>query len=152
MSDRNNESHYQNVSRVLANPPADPGVAHNHFLSRLSFETDPSDVYHDITNKVSGIVVIDARTPETYARGHVPGAINLPHRTIDSSTTASLPREKLFVTYCDGVFCNASTKAAAKLTALGFKVKEMLDGMEGWRKEGYPVEETVMKMTVLASQ
>jgi len=25
-------------------------------------------------------------------------------------------------------------------------VKEMLDGMEGWRKEGYPVEETVIQM------
>ncbi len=127
-------------------------MAHNHFLSRLSFETDPSDVYHDITNKVSGIVVVDARTPEAYARGHVPGAINLPHRTIDPSTTASLLRDKVIVAYCDGVFCNASTKAAAKLTSLGFMVKEMLDGMEGWRKEGYPVEETVMQMTVPASQ
>jgi len=63
-----------------------------------------------------------------------------------------LPRDKIIVTYCDGVFCNASTKAAAKLTALGFRVKEMLDGMEGWRKEGYPVEETVMQMTAPASQ
>jgi len=56
------------------------------------------------------------------------------------------------VTYCDGIFCNASTKAAAKLTALGFRVKEMLDGMEGWREEGYPVEETVMQVTVPTSQ
>jgi rhodanese-related sulfurtransferase len=152
MSERKNESLHQNPSKVLATSPADPEVAHKHFLSRLSFETDPSDVYHDIANKVSGIVVVDARTPETYARGHVPGAINLPHRTIDSSTTASLPRDKVYVTYCDGVFCNASTKAAAKLTALGFKVKEMLDGMEGWRKEGYQVEETVMNMTIPAPQ
>ena len=127
-------------------------MAYNHFLSRLSFETDPSDVYHDITNKISGIVVVDARTtPEAYARGHVPGAINLPHRTIVSSTTASLARDKVIVTYCDGVFCNASTKAAAKLTALGFKVKEMLDGMEGWRKEGYAFEEMGMQVTVPAS-
>ena len=152
MSDRKNESLYQNASKVLATSPADPGVAYNHFLSRLSFETDPSDVYHDTTKKISGIIVLDARTPESYARGHVPGAINLPHGTIDSSTTASLPRDKVIVTYCDGVFCNASTKAAAKLTALGFKVKEMVDGMEGWRKEGYPIEETIMTVTVPASQ
>jgi len=96
--------------------------------------------------------VIDARTPEAHARGHVPGSTNMPHRTIDSSTTGSLPRGNVIVTYCDGVFYNPSTKAAAKLTALGFRVKEMLDGMEGWRKEGYPVEETVMQMTVPASQ
>ncbi len=63
-----------------------------------------------------------------------------------------MPRDKVIVTYCDGVFCNASTKAAGKLTALGFSVKERLDGMEGWRKERYPVEETVMQMTIPASQ
>ena len=151
MSDRQNQSLNQITSKVLAISTVDPNAAHNHFLSRLSFETDPSAVYHDIINKISGIVVVDARTPETYARGHVPGAINLPHRTIDSSTTASLPRDKIIVTYCDGVYCNASTKAAAKLTGLGFKVKEMLDGMEGWRKEGYAIEETVMQVTVPAS-
>ena len=152
MSDRTDESSTQRASKVLENPPADPSVANIHFRTKLSFETDPSDVYHDITNKISRIVVLDARSPETYARGHVPGAVNVPCRAIESSTTASLPRDKIIVTYCDGVFCNASTKAAAKLTALGFRVKEMLDGMEGWRKEGYPVEETVMQMTAPASQ
>jgi rhodanese-related sulfurtransferase len=146
MSQRENQSLIHR-SRVLEHSPADPSAANNHFRSKLSFETDPSDVYQDITNKVVGILVVDARTPDAYARGHVPGAINLPHRIIDSSTTASLPRNVLIVTYCDGVFCNASTKAAAKLTGLGFKVKEMLDGMNGWRKEGYPVEETIMQMT-----
>jgi rhodanese-related sulfurtransferase len=150
MSDRKNEPY--RTSKVLENSPADPSVANNYFRSKLSFETDPSDVYHDIMNRVPGIVVVDARTPETYARGHVPGSINMPHRTIDSSTAASLPRDNVIVTYCDGIFCNASTKAAAKLTALGFRVKEMLDGMEGWRKEGYPVEQTVIQMTVPAPQ
>ena len=138
-------------SRILETSPADPTTANNHFLSKLAFETDPSDVYHDIKNKLSGFIVLDARTPETYAKGHVPGAINMPHRAIDAVSTASLPRDKVIVTYCDGVLCNASTKAAAKLTALGFKVKEMLDGMNGWTKEGYPIEETVMQMTVPAS-
>jgi rhodanese-related sulfurtransferase len=151
VSARKKDTFNHGASKVLATYPADPAVAHDHFLSRLSFETDPSDVYHDITNKISGITVVDARTPETYARGRIPGAINLPHRTIDSTTTASLSRDMVIVTYCDGVFCNASAKAAAKLTAIGFKVKEMLDGMEGWRKEGYPVEETVMKMPVPTS-
>jgi 3-mercaptopyruvate sulfurtransferase SseA len=89
MPDRKNDSLDQNLSKVLETSPADPNAAHNHLLSRLSFETDPSDVYHDISNKVSGIVVVDARTPETYARGHVPGAINLPHRQ------STLPRPHL---------------------------------------------------------
>src|SRR5438094_7754455 len=113
MSDRKNELIIGRTSKVLENSPADPSAANNYFRNKLSLETDPSDVYHDITNKISGIVVLDARTPDTYATGHVPGSINLPHRTIDSSTTGSLPRAKVIATYCDGVFCNPSTKAAA---------------------------------------
>jgi rhodanese-related sulfurtransferase len=135
-------------SKVLETPAASSKDGHTRFLSRLSFETDPSDVHADLMNKVSSIIVVDARTPEAFAKGHVPGAINLPYRTIDSSTTAVLPKDKVLVTYCDGIFCNASTKAAARLTALGFRVKEMLDGISGWKIEGYPVEETVMQVSL----
>ena len=135
------------ASRVLDTPAPDPKLAQDHFMSRLSFETDPSDVYTDLMNEVSGIIVVDARTPDAYARGHVPGAVNLPWRTIDQSSTSLLSKDKVLVTYCDGVYCNASTKAAARLSALGFRVKEMLDGMTGWKIEGYPVEESVMRLS-----
>ena len=134
-------------SRVLDTPPADAKTAHEHFLSRLSFETDPSDVYNDQKNMISSIVVVDARTLEAYSQGHVPGAISLPWRAINEETTADLARDKVLVTYCDGVYCNASTKAAARLTSLGFRVKEMLDGMSGWRREGYPVEESIVRLS-----
>lgn len=136
-----------NPSKVIAIPPEDPKAAELHFRSKLAFETDPSDVYTDLKNNSAEIIVIDARTQETYSQGHVPGAINLPWRKIDSSSTAAMPRDKVLVTYCDGIHCNASTKAAMRLAALGFKVKEMLDGMQGWQREGYPVEETVVQLS-----
>lgn len=139
-------------SRVLDTPVADSKTGQAYFLSRLSFETDPSDVYTDLKNSISSITVIDARTPEAFARGHVPGSINIPWRKIDGSTTSSLDKQQVLVTYCDGVFCNASTKAAAKLTALGFRVKEMLDGMSGWKTEGYPVEETIVQLSSAATR
>jgi rhodanese-related sulfurtransferase len=136
-----------NQSRVTETPPAAPKVAEIHFRSKFAYEADPGDVYTDLRNNAAGIVVIDARTQEAYARGHVPGAINLPYHKIDSSNTTGLPKDKVLVTYCDGVHCNASTKAALRLSALGFHVKEMLDGMQGWKLEGYPVEETVVKLS-----
>src|SRR5438552_16800623 len=137
MSNHKSEVLDRDAPKVLATPPASPAVAHNHFLFKLSFETDPSDVYHDITDKISGMVVIDARTPETYARGHVPGAVNMPHRTIDSTTTASLPRDKVFVPNCVGVFGNVYIKVQGKLTARGYNMNEVREGIEGGRKEGY---------------
>ena len=134
-------------SRVIAIPPEEPKVAELHFRSKLAFETDPSDVYMDLQNNSAEIIVIDARTQEAYSREHVPRATNLPWRKIDSSSTAAMPRDKVLVTYCDGIHCNASTKAAMRLTALGFRVKEMLDGLQGWKREGYPVEETVVQLS-----
>ena len=135
------------LSRVIAIAPEEPKVAELHFRSKLAFETDPSDVYMDLQNNSAEIIVIDARTQEAYSREHVPGATNLPWRKIDSSSTAAMPRDKVLVTYCDGIHCNASTKAAMRLTALGFRVKEMLDGLQGWKREGYPVEETVVQLS-----
>ncbi len=127
-------------SRVLETDAADPKTGNAHFASKLALETDPSDVYTDLQNGETGILVVDARTSEAYAMSHVPGSINLPYRQIDPSTTNAILKDKVIVTYCAGVYCNASTKAAARLSALGFRVKEMLDGLEGWTREGYPVE------------
>ena len=136
-----------NPSRVIAVPPEEPRVAELHFRSKLAFETDPSDVYTDLQNNSGEIMVIDARTQEAYSQGHVPGAINLPWRKIGASSTAAMPKDKVLVTYCDGIHCNASTKAAMRLATLGFRVKEMLDGIQGWKREGYPVEQTVVQLS-----
>jgi rhodanese-related sulfurtransferase len=119
-------------------PVEDREEALAHFRRKLSLATDPSDVRADLISGRAGFVVVDARSTEAYARGHVPGAMSLPYRTIDGFTTASIPRETTVVTYCDGIGCNASTKAALKLTALGFRVKEMLGGFEWWQRDGYP--------------
>ncbi len=129
-------------SFVLEHAPAEPAEAERHFLAKLAFETDPADVHLDLERRYPGIVVLDTRSPDAYARCHIPGALNLPTRSISPETTASLPRDQVIVTYCWGPGCNGSTKAAAKLAALGFRVKEMLGGIGYWRKEGLPVEGT----------
>ena len=129
-------------SFVLEHPAAEPDVAERHFLSKLAVETDPADVHEDLRRGHGGIVVVDTRSPQAFALCHVPGAINLPTRTISPETTTSLPRDRVIVTYCWGPGCNGSTKAAARLAALGFRVKEMIGGIGYWRKEGLPVEGT----------
>jgi rhodanese-related sulfurtransferase len=130
-------------SFVLEHPAATPSEAHRHFTSRLGVETDPSDVHADLDRGVRRIVVVDARSAQHFAECHVPGAINLPHRSITAETTATLSREVCVVVYCWGPACNAATKAGARLSALGFQVKEMIGGLEYWRREGYAVEGTL---------
>lgn len=128
-------------SSVLETPAADPETARRHFASKLSLETDPSDVYADMEKGVQGFVVVDVRSPERYAEGHVPGALNIPHRTLREDTTAGISKETVVITYCDGPGCNGSTKGALRFAALGFRVKEMIGGLEWWVKDGFKVEE-----------
>ena len=115
-------------------------MAADHFARRLELETDASDLHADLENKIPGIIILDTRKPESFAAEHIPGAINLHHAKITPETTAKFSKDATYIVYCAGIHCNASTKGGAKLAALGFKVKELLDGLEGWKKEGYPVE------------
>jgi rhodanese-related sulfurtransferase len=111
-----------------------------HFQSKLANETDPSDLYHDLQNGETDFMILDARSPEAFAKGHIPGAISMPHRKINEAATATWPRDKLIVVYCYSPACNAAAKAAVKLIALGFTVKEMIGGIEYWNEEGYPLQ------------
>ena len=127
-------------SLVLSTPAAAPAAALTFFQRKLAAETDPSDVYTDMQNGTNDFMLLDVRSPEAYARSHAVGAINLPHVAISAETTAAFPKDKLLVVYCWGPGCNGATKAAMKLSALGFMVKEMIGGMEYWEeKERYPV-------------
>jgi rhodanese-related sulfurtransferase len=82
-------------------------------------------------------VLIDVRSPELYGRGHVPGAINIPHGKIIESRMAQYPRETLFVVYCAGPHCNGGHKGAIRLARLSRPVKLMIGGITGWIDEGF---------------
>ncbi|ASS65485.1 MULTISPECIES: rhodanese-like domain-containing protein [unclassified Paenibacillus] len=127
-------------SLVEETPFAPPLEAGRHFAAKLAVETDPSDVRHDRVHGIGSFVLLDARSPEAYADGHIPGAVSLHHRLINAESVQSLDLRTPIVAYCWSPACNAGTKAAAKLAALGFHVKEMIGGIEYWRREGFEIE------------
>lgn len=127
------------VSSVLAYPPANPAQTADFMRAKLAYHADAWDVAEDLRQRIDAIVVIDTRSAELYAEGHIPGAQSFPHRLMDAASTADLDRSKVYITYCDGIGCNGSTKGAYKLAALGFTVKEMLGGLDFWRRDGHPV-------------
>lgn len=130
------------ASRVLETPAASPETIHRHYRNKLAMETDVSDVQHDMAQGANDFVLIDVRGAKAYEECHIPGASHLWSATINEATTAHLDKDRLIVAYCWGPACNGATKAAARLSALGFQVKEMLGGIEYWRKEGFEVEGT----------
>lgn len=127
------------TSLILEYPPVAPAEALAHLEEKLALTCDPADLAEDLANGVDGFIVIDARKPEAFTRGHIPGAINIPHRTMSPETTAHLDRSKVVVVYCDGIGCNASIKGAYRMTQLGFRAKELLGGMEWWERDGFDV-------------
>jgi len=130
-------------SLVLETPAVRPEDAQRHFLTKLSVETDPADVRLDLQRGQNSFVLIDARAAQDFEECHIPGALNLPYRRITAESTAHLSKEQLLVVYCWSPGCNSATKAAARLNALGFQVKEMIGGIQYWRLEGGPIEGTL---------
>jgi rhodanese-related sulfurtransferase len=107
--------------------------AKRHFAARLAYETDAADVGAAVAAGDVDFILVDVRSREAYERGHIPGAISLPHREIDD---IDLP-EGLIVVYCWGPGCNAAQHAGRKLAARGRQVQEMLGGWEYYVREGF---------------
>ena len=119
-------------------PAADSASARQHFESAFSFETDCWDV-HDALARGPDFVLIDVRSPELFACGHIPGALNIPHAKIIAARMAAFPAGTLFVVYCSGPHCNGADRAAVRIARLGRPVKKMIGGIEGWKDEGFPL-------------
>jgi rhodanese-related sulfurtransferase len=77
------------------------------------------------------------RSPAAYGKGHVPGAVSLPHAKIIGSKLAAYPANTLFVVYCAGPHCNGADRAAIRLAQLGRPAKIMIGGVTGWLDEGF---------------
>ena len=112
-----------------------------HYENKLAFEMDPSDLF-DALNNGENVIVVDARKAFGFEAEHIPTAINIPHREMTVESTKHLDKDTLYVTYCDGIGCNASTKGALNMAKLGFKVKELIGGIEWWKLDGYTTEGT----------
>lgn len=124
-------------SPVAAVPAAPSHIALAHFEARLTFEADCWDTHESLLSGAGDFVLLDVRSPQLYAEGHVPGAVNLPHGKITARKMAEWPAGTLFVTYCAGPHCNGANKAAVRLARLGLPVKEMIGGITGWLDEGF---------------
>jgi len=122
------------VTEVAA---AEPSAALAHFEALFRFETDCWDVHEALQSGEPGFVLLDVRSPELFAKGHVPGAVNIPHRRLVERNLEAWAAPTLFVVYCGGPHCNGADRAAVRLARLGRPVKKMIGGVEGWKDEGF---------------
>ena len=85
-------------------------------------------------------LVVDVRSPEEFASGHVPGAVNIPLDQLGARMTELDPHkaETLYVVCAVG---GRSAKATSQLRDAGFSGAVNVDGgTQGWIAAGHPVE------------
>jgi len=88
--------------------------------------------------KAGLVTVLDVRPEDEFSLGHVPGAINVPLRELETRL-ADLDPDQEIVAYCRGPYCVLSYEAVAMLRARGFIVRRLEDGLPEWRAAGLPV-------------
>lgn len=110
-----------------------------HYENKLAYEWDSADLFENLALDPN-IVIIDTRKSFAYEREHIPGAISFSHRDMRKDSTDHLDQSKIYVCYCDGIGCNGSTKGSLKMTKLGFQTRELIGGLDWWKRDGYATE------------
>lgn len=85
------------------------------------------------------VTVLDVRPSDEFALGHLPGAVNIPRRTL-TKRLSEINRDREIVAYCRSEYCVLSFEAVALLRARGFKVRRLEEGLPEWRAAGLPVK------------
>lgn len=128
------------TTAVTAVAPAPSDVALRHFELTLQYETDCWDVYDAMSHGRADFVLLDVRDPALFAKGHVRGALNIPHAKIIEASLRPFSAHTIFVVYCAGPHCNGAQRGAIRLAKLGRPVKLMIGGITGWLDEGLELE------------
>lgn len=82
-----------------------------------------------------GVVTLDVRTPEEFAEGHLPGAVNLDVSGSDfPARIAELDPEATYAVYCRTG--NRSQAAVEYMAQTGLTVAHLGDGIVGWTRDG----------------
>jgi len=115
----------------------DPAKAKDYFANKMAFTTGPVELARNLNNGTN-IVVIDVREADDYKKGHIPGAINLPHDKWN--TCEGLRKENLNVLYCYSHVCHLAATAAVEFAGKGYSVMEMDGGFEAWKENDLEIE------------
>lgn len=95
----------------------------------------------DAAIKAGKVTVIDVMGSKSYAKGHVPGAINFAEAGNDLGKSLPSDKDALIVAYCGGPKCQAYKRGAAAAEKLGYtNVKHLTAGISGWVKAGMKTE------------
>ena len=87
------------------------------------------------------VVLIDVNGTKSWAKGHIPGAVNFESQEAKLASVLPADKKALVVAYCGGPKCKAYQAAATAAEKLGYKnVKHLSAGISGWKEAGQKTE------------
>jgi rhodanese-related sulfurtransferase len=115
----------------------DPARARAFFEQKVAFTTGPVELDHAIKGH-ENIVIVDVRAAEDYAKGHIPGAINLPKE--NWRNPEGLQKNKTNIVYCYTQQCHLAAHACVVFSSMGYPVMEMDGGFDAWQENDLETE------------
>ncbi len=96
--------------------------------------------FEELAKNKGAVRIIDVRTPDEMAEGHIPNAKNVDYKNDNfKSEIAKLDKNRTYILYCKtGV---RSGNAADVMKAAGFThIYALNGGIEAWQEAGKPIE------------
>ncbi|HYG33870.1 MAG TPA: rhodanese-like domain-containing protein [Clostridia bacterium] len=129
----------------------DPARARAYFEDKMAFTTGPVELERMMKSGENNITIVDVREAEDYAKGHIPGSINLPRESWDNPS--GLSKDKTNVVYCYSQVCHLAASACVVFAAKGFPVMELEGGFRTWEDHEMEIErEPVNRLEQLSEQ
>ena len=132
------------ISAVSFNALAGNGIPLFYHSVAISPEQQLSDEQTEEILKQKRALFIDARTPEEYTAGHIPGAVNIPGYATPDKIMHDLPlnrKQTMIVVYCSGPECPYADRLAGFLRFQGFTAVYVFPGgIDAWLKAGNVLE------------
>jgi len=118
-------------------------------VSGKTFPLDPAKAKELLTGNESKYLVVDLRSAEDYAKGHVKGAVNIPLAQLPQNLD-KLPMDKTLMLYCYSGQTSAMTMVPLKY--YGYKVVSISRGFPSVEKAGFAVDTTAVAFTPVAAK
>lgn len=128
------------LAEEAAKAPAAAPKTDMSFPVRPHFLTVKPAAFDKVRRASTNAVILDVRTPEEYAEGHIPGAVLLNFKAPNfAAELGKLDPAKNYLVHCAaGV---RSAKACEQMHQLGFPhILNLGGGLQAWQAEGKPVE------------
>jgi rhodanese-related sulfurtransferase/DNA-binding transcriptional ArsR family regulator len=112
-------------------------VVRSYFHKRDELEPVSRERLMELS-RAGAVTVLDVRPSDEFELGHVPGAVNIPLRELETRLAELDPSQEI-IAYCRSHYCVLSYEAVATLRTRGFRARRLEEGLPEWRAAGLPI-------------